>query len=89
VRVSLDRIDEVLHLLIEDNGCGFDPGVAHSDEGQCGGLGLLSMRERASFSGGTYRIDSAPGRGTRIEVSWSCGQSPGDTRPGQASALFQ
>ncbi|HMA10391.1 MAG TPA: hypothetical protein VKO83_00795, partial [Steroidobacteraceae bacterium] len=53
------------------------------------GWGCLSMRERASFSGGTCRIDSAPGRGTRIEVSWSCGQSPGNTQPGQASALFQ
>jgi len=88
VRISLDRNDDGLHLLIEDNGCGFDPGVAHCDEGQCG-LGLLSMRERASFSGGTYRIDSAPGRGTRIEVSWSLRQFPGDKQPGQTSALFQ
>jgi PAS domain S-box-containing protein len=89
VRVSLDRDDDGLHLLIEDNGCGFDLGVAHADEGQCRGLGLLSMRERASFSGGTCRIDSAPGRGTRIEVSWSCGQGPGDRQAGQATAFFQ
>lgn len=72
VRVSLDRIAEVLHLLIEDNGCGFDPDSVRYVEGEARGLGLLSMKERASFSGGTYRIASAPGQGTRIEVSWPC-----------------
>ncbi|MCD6706878.1 MAG: histidine kinase [Thiobacillus sp.] len=73
VRVSLDRIGEVLHLLIEDNGCGFDPDSVRYVEGEARGLGLLSMKERASFSGGAYRIASAPGQGTRIEVSWPCG----------------
>ena len=73
VRVSLDRIGEVLHLLIEDNGCGFDPDSVRYVEGEARGLGLLSMKERASFSGGTYRIASALGQGTRIEVSWPCG----------------
>lgn len=72
LRVSLDRIDDELHLLIEDNGCGFDPDTLGVPDGSARGLGLLSMKERASFSGGTYRIASAPGQGTRIEVSWSC-----------------
>ena len=74
VRVGLHRIDEVLHLLIEDNGCGFDPDGIQRGEGQCGGLGLVSMKERASLSGGSYHLDSAPGHGTRIAVSWHCGQ---------------
>lgn len=77
VRVSLDRIDQMLHLLIEDNGCGFDPASIPWVEGEAKGLGLLSMKERASFSGGTYRIVSAPGQGTRIEVSWPCGPATG------------
>lgn len=77
MRVSLDRVDDVLQLLIEDNGCGFDPDSIKCVEGQCRGLGLLSMKERASFSGGTYRLESAPGRGTRIEVTWPCGQTAG------------
>jgi PAS domain S-box-containing protein len=77
VRVSLDRIDEVLHLLIEDNGCGFDPDSIPYVEGDAKGLGLLSMKERASFSGGTFRIASASGQGTRIEVSWPCGEATG------------
>jgi signal transduction histidine kinase len=68
VRVRLDRVDNVLNLLIEDNGSGFDPGSIQYVEGQGRGLGLLSMKERASFSGGTYHLTSAPGQGT-TEVS--------------------
>jgi len=74
VRVSLHRIDEELHLLIEDNGRGFDPDSIQCGEGQCRGLGLFSMKERASLSGGSYQLDSTPGHGTRIAVSWHCGQ---------------
>jgi len=74
VKVGLHRIDEELHLLIEDNGCGFDPDSIHCDEGQCRGLGLFSMKERASLSGGSYHLNSTPGHGTCIAVSWHCGQ---------------
>jgi signal transduction histidine kinase len=73
VSVQLERIDNELHLRIEDNGCGFDPQAACT--GRAKGLGLLSMKERASFSGGTYRLQSAPGQGTRIWVSWPCGNT--------------
>ena len=77
VRVSLDRIGDVLHLLIEDNGSGFDPLSIRYVEGQGRGLGLLSMKERASFSGGAYHLESILGQGTRIEVSWPCGEFSG------------
>jgi two-component system sensor histidine kinase UhpB len=77
MRISLDRIGETLHLLIEDNGCGFDPDSIPYAEGEARGLGLVSMKERASLSGGTYRIVSAPGQGTRIEVLWHCGEATG------------
>lgn len=73
VRVRLDRIDDVISLLIEDNGCGFNPDCVRGVDGQCSGLGLLSMKERAAFSGGTYQISSSPGQGTRIQVWWPCG----------------
>jgi len=72
VRIRLDLIDEVLHLLIEDNGCGFDPDNIPYVEGESRGIGLVSMKERAALFGGTCRIVSAPGQGTRIEVSWPC-----------------
>ncbi len=72
VRVRLDRAGDTLRLLVEDNGCGFDPDSVGYAEPGGRGLGLLSMRERASFSGGDCRIASAPGQGTRVEVSWPC-----------------
>jgi two-component system, NarL family, sensor histidine kinase UhpB len=39
-----------------------------STEPPRGGLGLVSMRERASLMGGELHIESAPGRGTSIYV---------------------
>jgi signal transduction histidine kinase len=51
-------------LVIEDDGRGF-----HVDEPAANrGLGLISMRERATLVGGEIEIDSAPGRGTSIFV---------------------
>lgn len=76
VRVRLDRSDDSLHLMIEDNGHGFDPASVQWVEGQTRGLGLLSMKERTSFSGGTFQLDSAPGKGTCIKVSWPAGSCP-------------
>jgi signal transduction histidine kinase len=71
VRICLERSEDGLRLLIEDNGCGFDPASVVCSDATGMGLGLLSMKERAAFSLGTFRIDSAPGRGTRIQVSWA------------------
>lgn len=54
-------------LAIQDDGIGFAPSAARSPM-SAGGLGLISMRERAAENGGALRVDSAPGRGTLIEV---------------------
>jgi len=34
-----------------------------------GGLGLTQMRERIEARGGVYRVQSAVGQGTRVEVT--------------------
>jgi signal transduction histidine kinase len=54
-------------LIIEDDGCGFDPSEIPSGA-EKHGLGLTSMRERVTLCGGTLEIDAAPGRGTTIFV---------------------
>lgn len=51
-------------LAIEDSGRGFDVEAAQREPG----LGLASMRERASLRQGSFSVTSAPGQGTRIEV---------------------
>ncbi len=55
-----------LRLRISDDGCGFDPAAVRDEEA----FGLISMRERAEALGAAFHVDSAAGRGTRIEVAW-------------------
>jgi signal transduction histidine kinase len=65
-KVYLARQPEALRVVIEDNGIGFDASAPRSADRR--GLGLIGMRERASYLDGTVVIDSACGRGTRIVV---------------------
>jgi signal transduction histidine kinase len=62
--VRVETGDEVVRLIISDNGVGFDPatprGVGHQ--------GLVNMRARASSVGGWLDVQSGPGAGTRIIV---------------------
>ena len=51
--------------IIEDDGKGFDRVEPQPD---ANALGLLGMRERITLLGGTWRIESQRGRGTRIAV---------------------
>jgi signal transduction histidine kinase len=65
VRVSLERNDQ-LRLVIEDDGCGFDP----AGEVSGGGFGLQSMQERAASVGAVLSVDSMPEHGTRVAVAF-------------------
>jgi signal transduction histidine kinase len=63
VAMHLTGAGETLTLVVEDNGFGFDVQAAH------GGLGLISIGERVEQAGGTLNVRSAPGAGTRVEVT--------------------
>jgi len=65
VEVTLERSGDAVLLCVRDNGAGFSP----DDPRKPNSYGLLGLRERAYLLGGEVRIDSAPGRGTGIEVS--------------------
>jgi len=56
------------HLVIEieDDGVGFDETAVVRSPESLRGIGLLGMRERIEILGGTVRIESAPGSGTRV-----------------------
>jgi two-component system sensor histidine kinase DegS len=56
-----------IEMMIRDNGRGFDLKKVQK------GLGLESMREWVSISGGSFHIKSAEGKGTTISASWSLG----------------
>jgi PAS domain S-box-containing protein len=64
VEVFLGSDPQWLTLRVEDRGRGFGPGTVRGKAG----LGLVSMRERARLVNGETRIDSAPGRGTVVQV---------------------
>ena len=57
-----------IQLTINDDGIGFDPEQPATRRKGKGGLGLLSMRERATYVGGDFKIKSVRGGGTQIEV---------------------
>jgi len=54
--------DDWLVLTVQDAGRGFDPAAP------VGGLGLAGLAERAAALGGTVRVDTAPGQGTRVQA---------------------
>ncbi|HEV2274223.1 MAG TPA: chemotaxis protein CheB [Acidobacteriaceae bacterium] len=64
VSVTLAGAAGGLHLVVSDDGAGFDAAAVS----QKPGLGLTSMRERLRVAGGTLSIKSKPGEGTRIEA---------------------
>ena len=66
VSVLLDQRDDLLVLIIEDDGKGFDPEGKRRKGLSGGGLGLIGMRERTALLGGTLEIESRTGGGTTV-----------------------
>jgi two-component system, NarL family, sensor histidine kinase LiaS len=64
VQMILTTTDETVTLAITDNGQGFDT----TRQGYLG-VGLLSMQERMKALGGDIRVESTPGKGTRVVAS--------------------
>ncbi len=67
VAVVISRENKNILLTVEDNGKGFDPEAVQKNELTGSGYGLSNMHRRASRIGGTFRIVSAPGKGTKTE----------------------
>ena len=65
VLIQLGAVGRELRVEIEDDGRGFDPAATPGDRPH---YGLMGIQERAQLLGGTATIDSAPGRGTRVEI---------------------
>jgi len=67
VLVELAVKGRELRISVEDDGRGFDPGAPVTDE-QRKHWGLMGIHERAEILGGTATVESAVGKGTRVEV---------------------
>jgi len=64
--------DHEVHLVLEDDGCGFD--VPALEKGIHPPLGLLGIRERVALVGGEFTVDAAPGKGTTLRVRIPLGE---------------
>lgn len=74
VRILLSlRADGTYVLLIEDDGLGFSNRQTKGMPGEH--LGLSIMQERATKLGGQLNIESEPGEGTRVELSYKPGRN--------------
>ena len=62
VNIGLSYNGQDVTMLVEDNGCGFNV------DQKPAGVGLRTMRERATMIGGAVEIDTAPRNGTRVSV---------------------
>ncbi len=80
VEVHVTAADGWLRLEIDDDGVGFDvvEVAARARTGEA--VGLEGMRERADIAGGTFRVDSVPGRGTRVVAEIPLPSGGGDER---------
>ncbi|WP_059009512.1 GAF domain-containing sensor histidine kinase [Streptomyces specialis] len=65
VEVTLFRRGTATVLRVADDGTGFDPAAVRTAGRH---LGLVSMRDRAAGVGGSLTVESAPGKGTVIEM---------------------
>lgn len=65
ISLNLFEKDDYLHLIIEDDGRGFQQQRSRSSDGQ----GIHNMHERVTLLNGKFRLTSTPGKGTKVQVS--------------------
>jgi signal transduction histidine kinase/chemotaxis methyl-accepting protein methylase len=66
-KVALRSVDDALEIRVSDEGCGFRPPEPNAGvRGQ--GYGLAGVREEMTWLGGALSIQTAPGRGTEVQL---------------------
>ena len=70
--VLLKQVGKSIEGKLSDDGVGFD--LTQTGNGQ--GMGLSTMKERIKRLGGEFRVDSSPGKGTRINFAFPLRHAP-------------
>jgi signal transduction histidine kinase len=60
--------EEITLLEIQDDGVGFDVEAVNRAYDKRGSLGMINLRERAELVNGLLNVQSAPGKGTKVQV---------------------
>jgi len=68
-RVAVHGDTQRLHVEVSDQGSGFEWQMDMFGAAS-GGFGLWSIADRVTEAGGTFRVDTAPGRGSRFEMEF-------------------
>jgi two-component system sensor histidine kinase UhpB len=68
IEVTLKQDGGDLHILIRDDGSGFDVEAGRQSAQGGESIGLLGMRERCELVGGRFSIHSEPGKGTEVRA---------------------
>jgi signal transduction histidine kinase len=66
VNVCLKCMGDYLEIVVRDDGVGFDYTAEYSKMGQ---FGLFSIRERISDFGGSFEVESEPGKGCKAVLT--------------------
>jgi signal transduction histidine kinase len=66
--ISLEFNENGITVQVEDDGVGFDLAQGFGSTTPKQSMGLLGMKERTEWLGGTLTIDTKPGGGTRVAV---------------------
>jgi signal transduction histidine kinase/ActR/RegA family two-component response regulator len=77
--LRVQRDAEQLRVVIEDRGRGFDLASIERASQTADRFGLFNLRHRCSLLGGSARIESGPGQGTRIELIAPAAECESDT----------
>jgi signal transduction histidine kinase len=70
VTVQVERADQLVQVIVEDDGVGIQSRSSNSRDNS---FGLAGIKERIAMLGGTSRVVSTKGKGTRIEISVPAG----------------
>ncbi len=73
VSIFLSFGPSAIHLVVEDDGCGFEPELVRL--AASGHFGILGMRERMEQIRGSLEVASSPGKGTRLTAHLPLGRA--------------
>ncbi|MFI0431370.1 type IV pili methyl-accepting chemotaxis transducer N-terminal domain-containing protein [Mariniflexile sp. HMF6888] len=69
ILVSLSHSENILSIVVDDNGKGFDPNKVKNVKNGDGGMGMTFMRERIKYIDGRLFLNSEIGKGTRVTLN--------------------
>lgn len=69
ILVSLSHSKNILSIVIDDNGKGFDPSKVKKVKNGDGGMGMTFMKERIKYIDGRLFLNSELGKGTRVTLN--------------------